>query len=126
LEQTWSFALIYQLTQDNSWTDSSIDKEEFKHGDQPDSHRLLLDKFNCTTFSESFNIFPDNCPSFSQYGKMGSIEKGTHFKTIQSFKADYTDATFTQYESQRTGLRVVVVDRKGPKVCDNMIIIPAS
>lgn len=47
---------------------------------------------------------------------MGSMENSTHFKKIQQFKADYTDATFTQYESQRTGLRVVVVDRKGPKV----------
>jgi hypothetical protein len=48
---------------------------------------------------------------------MGSYEEGSHFKKIQNFKADYTDATFTQYESQRTGMRVVVVDRKGPKVC---------
>jgi hypothetical protein len=47
---------------------------------------------------------------------MGSYEEGSHFKKIQNFKADYTDATFTQYESQRTGMRVVVVDRKGPKV----------
>lgn len=47
---------------------------------------------------------------------MGSYEQGSHFKKIQKFKADYTDATFTQYESQRTGMRVVVVDRKGPKV----------
>ncbi|KAF2134145.1 zinc metalloprotease-like protein [Dothidotthia symphoricarpi CBS 119687] len=47
---------------------------------------------------------------------MGSIQQESHFKKIQTFKADYADATFTQYESQRTGLRVVVVDRKGPKV----------
>jgi Zn-dependent M16 (insulinase) family peptidase len=48
---------------------------------------------------------------------MGSLpSEGSHFKKIQNFKADYALAEFTQYESQRTGLRVVVVDRKGPKV----------
>ena len=47
---------------------------------------------------------------------MGSIEQGSHFKKVQHFKADYTEAEFTQYESQRTGMRVVVVDRKGPKL----------
>lgn len=39
-----------------------------------------------------------------------------HFKTIQQFEADYAPAKFSQYESTRTGMRVVVVDRKGPKV----------
>lgn len=47
---------------------------------------------------------------------MGSVEKQSHFKKVQQFDADYTEARFTQYESQRTGMRVVVVDRKGPKV----------
>lgn len=48
---------------------------------------------------------------------MGSLPtEGSHFKKIQNFKADYALAEFTQYESQRTGLRVVVVDRKGPKI----------
>ncbi|KAF2499151.1 putative zinc metalloprotease [Lophium mytilinum] len=42
--------------------------------------------------------------------------KKTHFKKIQNFKADYTLAEFTQYESERTGMRVTVCDRKGPKV----------
>lgn len=51
---------------------------------------------------------------------MGSLPtEGSHFKKIQNFKADYALAEFTQYESQRTGLRVVVVDRKGPKVTSN-------
>ncbi|KAF1984496.1 putative zinc metalloprotease [Aulographum hederae CBS 113979] len=40
----------------------------------------------------------------------------THFKKIQNFKVDYAIAEFTQYESARTGLRVAVVDRKGPKI----------
>lgn len=51
-----------------------------------------------------------------QLDNMGSIDQGPHFKKIQHFKADYTEATITQYESQRTGMRVVVVDRKGPKL----------
>lgn len=40
----------------------------------------------------------------------------THFKTIQKFKADYAPATISQYVSERTGMHVVVVDQKGPKV----------
>lgn len=47
---------------------------------------------------------------------MGSQKNQSHFKKVQQFDADYTEARFTQYESQRTGMRVVVVDRKGPKV----------
>lgn len=46
----------------------------------------------------------------------GTKLKPSHFKKIQNFKADYTPAEFTQYESERTGMRVSVVDRKGPKV----------
>lgn len=38
------------------------------------------------------------------------------FKKIQNFKTDYAEAEFTQYESTRTGMRVAVCDRKGPKV----------
>ncbi|RYN92495.1 Uncharacterized protein AA0120_g5018 [Alternaria tenuissima] len=53
---------------------------------------------------------------------MGSIQHESHFKKLQQFKANYADATFTQYESQRTGLRVVVVDRKGPKVYGNFAV----
>ena len=47
---------------------------------------------------------------------MGSFKQQSHFKKIQQFKADYVDTEFTQYESQRTGMRAVVVDRKGPLV----------
>ena len=42
--------------------------------------------------------------------------KDLHFKKIEKFNSDYAPATFTQYESTRTGMRVVVVDQKGPKV----------
>ncbi|KAF1814957.1 hypothetical protein P152DRAFT_239643 [Eremomyces bilateralis CBS 781.70] len=41
----------------------------------------------------------------------------THFKKTQDFKSDYAvSVKFTQYESERTGMRVFVVDQKGPKV----------
>ncbi|WEW61294.1 hypothetical protein PRK78_006784 [Emydomyces testavorans] len=38
------------------------------------------------------------------------------FRQLQKFKPDYSASTFTQYESERTGMRVVVIDQKGPKV----------
>ncbi|KAL2351715.1 zinc metalloprotease [Cryomyces antarcticus] len=48
---------------------------------------------------------------------MAGIEKQkTHFKTVQKFKTDYAPVKIAQYESERTGMRVVVVDQKGPKV----------
>lgn len=49
---------------------------------------------------------------------MPSAEKTTssHFKTIQRFEPDYNPSVFTQYESERTGMQVVVVDQPGPKL----------
>lgn len=38
------------------------------------------------------------------------------FKTIQTLQIDYAPVKITQYESTRTGMRVAVVDKKGPKV----------
>ncbi|KAK3060347.1 hypothetical protein LTS18_008746, partial [Coniosporium uncinatum] len=43
-------------------------------------------------------------------------QEKTHFRKLQNFKVEYAPAEVTQYESSRTGLRVCVVDRKGPKV----------
>lgn len=40
----------------------------------------------------------------------------THFETLQKLNLDYAPVTITQYESQRTGMRAVVVDQPGPKV----------
>jgi hypothetical protein len=81
----------------------------------------LLDKHHPGTknyFYTPFDKLGSNVwQQLPQSCEMGSYEQGSHFKKIQKFKADYTDATFTQYESQRTGMRVVVVDRKGPKAC---------
>ncbi|KAI0123454.1 zinc metalloprotease [Xylariales sp. AK1849] len=47
---------------------------------------------------------------------MGSQVPSPRFRKIQSFTTDYAPATITQYESERSGMRVVVADRKGPKV----------
>ncbi|KAI9889816.1 MAG: hypothetical protein M1814_004918 [Vezdaea aestivalis] len=47
---------------------------------------------------------------------MVNLENGTHFRKIQSFETDYSTSVFTQYESTRTGMRSVVIDRKGPKI----------
>lgn len=40
----------------------------------------------------------------------------TYFKVLQEFKSNYAPAEYTLYESERTGMRVAVCDRKGPKV----------
>ncbi|KAI1496796.1 zinc metalloprotease [Biscogniauxia marginata] len=47
---------------------------------------------------------------------MGSLGPSLRFRRIQSFGTEYAPATITQYESERSGMQVVVVDRKGPKV----------
>jgi Zn-dependent M16 (insulinase) family peptidase len=47
---------------------------------------------------------------------MPSQVRKPYFRTIQKFKADYSPASFSQYVSERTGMHVVVVDQKGPKV----------
>ncbi|KAK0861416.1 hypothetical protein LTR87_016975 [Friedmanniomyces endolithicus] len=43
-------------------------------------------------------------------------EQTPRFKTVQTLKLEYAPITITQYESTRTGMRVAVVDQKGPKV----------
>ena len=48
---------------------------------------------------------------------MESVLQDSGFKVVQRFRADHADVTYTQYESERTGLRVAVADRKGPMVC---------
>lgn len=48
---------------------------------------------------------------------MPALVKKSFFKKLQHFKADYAPATLTQYVSERTGMNVVVVNQKGPKVC---------
>jgi hypothetical protein len=98
----------------NSSTDSSSHKGGLEHGGFVfDQQQGVLDTLYCS-LEES--VVSDTCQQAFTYGAMGSMEQ-SHFKKIQSFKVDYTEAEVTQYESQRTGMRVSVVDRKGPKVC---------
>ncbi|KAI1759854.1 Metalloenzyme, LuxS/M16 peptidase-like protein [Hypoxylon sp. FL1150] len=47
---------------------------------------------------------------------MGSHGSGVRFRKIQSFQTDYAHATITQYESEKSGMQVIVADRVGPKV----------
>ncbi|KAJ5143662.1 Peptidase M16 core [Penicillium bovifimosum] len=47
---------------------------------------------------------------------MSPSVQNSHFKLLQQFKPDYSPSEFTQYESQRTGMRVVIIDQPGPKV----------
>lgn len=47
---------------------------------------------------------------------MGSIEVTQRFRRIQQFDSTFSPNTITQYESERTGMRVVVVDQEGPKL----------
>ncbi|KAK6951794.1 hypothetical protein Daesc_006319 [Daldinia eschscholtzii] len=47
---------------------------------------------------------------------MGSQGPSVRFRKLQSFQTDYAHATITQYESERSGMQVIVTDRKGPKV----------
>lgn len=45
-----------------------------------------------------------------------STAKASHFRTVQKFTSDFSPNDFVLYESERTGMRIVVVDQKGPKV----------
>ncbi|KAH9905054.1 Metalloenzyme, LuxS/M16 peptidase-like protein [Xylariomycetidae sp. FL2044] len=47
---------------------------------------------------------------------MGSQGASVPFRKIQSFNTEYAPTTITQYESERSGMQVIVADRKGPKV----------
>ena len=47
--------------------------------------------------------------------RMAWSEK-SYFKVLQRFRADYSTGLITKYESSRTGMQVLVVDAKGPKV----------
>ncbi|KAF4205969.1 hypothetical protein CNMCM8927_005538 [Aspergillus lentulus] len=53
---------------------------------------------------------------------MSPSDQNTHFKLLQRFKPDYSPSEFIQYESQRTGMRVVVIDQKGPKVTGYFVL----
>lgn len=39
-----------------------------------------------------------------------------HFRKLVEFETDYSPSRITKYESKRTGMTAVVVDKEGPKV----------
>ena len=43
-------------------------------------------------------------------------QKHRVFRKIQSFQTEYAPTVITQYESERSGMRVIIADRKGPKI----------
>ena len=47
---------------------------------------------------------------------MVSIRAQPRFRRLQTIEPDYCPSKITQYESERTGLRIVVVDQQGPKL----------
>ncbi|PGH15853.1 hypothetical protein AJ80_05384 [Polytolypa hystricis UAMH7299] len=53
---------------------------------------------------------------------MGASDRSTHFRLLQKFKPDYSPNSFTQYESERTGMRVVVINQIGPKVLGYFVL----
>jgi Zn-dependent M16 (insulinase) family peptidase len=47
---------------------------------------------------------------------MPSSNSMTRFRKLQNFRTDYAPATVTLYESERTGMQIIVADRQGPKI----------
>jgi Zn-dependent M16 (insulinase) family peptidase len=47
---------------------------------------------------------------------MPSTKPTTRFRKVQSFQTDYAPTTVTLYESERSGMQVIIADRKGPKI----------
>ena len=85
----------------------------------PANHRLYrLIRFGQKT-SLDLSLIPNHLlPSLKTLFqiKMPSKYNKTHFKTVGKFSTDYSPSTITQYVSERTGMTVVTVDQKGPKV----------
>ncbi|KAM5449458.1 hypothetical protein MaudCBS49596_004939 [Microsporum audouinii] len=50
------------------------------------------------------------------------MQPKTSFRRVQQFTPEYSTSVFTQYESTRTGMRVVTIDRKGPKIEGHFVL----
>ncbi len=48
---------------------------------------------------------------------LGAKTQKPRFSKLQDFPADYSKANVTLYKSDNTGMRVIVVNREGPKIC---------
>lgn len=51
-----------------------------------------------------------------------SVKMKNYFRQIQAFEPDYASVAISQFESERTGMRVVVVQREGPKIEGKFIL----
>lgn len=73
---------------------------------------LLLQLFSYWSWA---NPLPSNIhgslPTLSS-----NMSTAPRFRKVQTFKTDYAPTTITQYVSERTGMHVIVADRKGPKI----------
>jgi hypothetical protein len=107
----------FGANENNGSTDLSLHKGDQSHKTSSNQYQEVLNTLSCVSVSCGQRTVSDTCQLPLSFGRMGSVEPASHFKKIQHFKVDYTEAKVTQYESQRTGMRVSVVDRKGPKVC---------
>lgn len=89
----------------------------YRHDADVRSHRLFhsIDSWPKTVLSDRLHDLLELWPTVTAL-IMPSMAKKTYFRTLQKFQADYSPSVFTQYESERTGMRVVVVDQQGPKV----------
>ncbi|KAK1770553.1 Metalloenzyme, LuxS/M16 peptidase-like protein [Phialemonium atrogriseum] len=47
---------------------------------------------------------------------MPAAKQQPRFRKVQSFQTDYAPTVITHYESERSGMQVIVADRKGPKI----------
>ncbi|KAI2643177.1 Metalloenzyme, LuxS/M16 peptidase-like protein [Xylaria nigripes] len=91
--------------------------------------------FNLTIFSTRFTSLASRSSSWTHwpltvspypfrfsllsriaFRTMGSQDSRIRFRKLQSFQTDYAPTTVTQYVSERSGMQVIVANRKGPKV----------
>ncbi|KAH8842611.1 hypothetical protein MCOR27_009327 [Pyricularia oryzae] len=68
----------------------------------------------CARIEDETGLFSEISSHLS--AAMGGGSGNSRFRKIQSFQTDYAPATITQYESLRSGMQVIVADRKGPKI----------
>ena len=68
---------------------------------------------------QKFNQWPQSVvqlATLASFFNMGISREKSHFRVVQTFRPEYSPSQITQYESQRTGMRVIVVDQEGPKL----------
>lgn len=80
-----------------------------KGEEHPANSSLVSEKESSTLFNQSLAGFPI-------LNKMVPIRASPRFRQLQKIEPDYCPSKITQYESERTGMRVVVVDQEGPKL----------